>query len=149
MLKDKESFFILLCEDETDELEMIDIVQKISLREHIGYASVKIYGRNNASYIFYNPDKRYIFEMARNKKLTIVWKDKEFFGIISFKDNTKGDINYYLEDENNNGEKFEGEIITLNVKKEYRRPVYNSRQLLDDEKPYNYEYFCFYQKESE
>ena len=89
--------------------------------------------------------------MARNKKLTIVWKDKEFFGIICFKNNTKGDIICYLENENNNGEKFEGEIKYLNLKPEYkgRKIMLISSKVLDNEQPYTFEYFCFYKRKNE
>jgi len=79
MIKDYESFVILLCEDKTEEEKIIDTVKKISLRKHIGYARVKINGKEEYSYILFNPDKQYIFDMARNKKITIVWKDDDFF----------------------------------------------------------------------
>ena len=146
MLKDYESFVILLCEDTSEEVKIIDTVEKISLRKHIGYARVKIYGKDKYSYILFNPDKQYINDMARNKKLTIVWKDKEFLGIINFKNNIKGDIICYLQNENNNGEKFEFEVIYLNLKSEYkgRKIMLASNIVLNEENPYKYEYHCFY-----
>ena len=120
MLKDYESFVILLCKDDSKG-KIIDTVQKISLRKQIKYNRIKLKGNVEYSYILYAEakDKQYIFDMARNKKLTILWKDEEFFGIISFKNSTKGDTISYLQNENNNGEKIEGEIIYLNLKKEF------------------------------
>ena len=43
MLKNYESFVIILCEDDSKEDKIRDTVEKISLRKHIGYARVKIY----------------------------------------------------------------------------------------------------------
>ena len=137
MLKDYESFVILLCETDSEEKKIIDTVEKISLRKHIGYARVKIYGKEKYSYILFNPDKQYVFDMARNKKLTIVWKNKDFFGIINF--------------ENNNREKFEGDIIYLNLKPEYKgsKIMLVSSIVLNEENPYLYEHFVFYKRENE
>lgn len=154
MLKDKESFTIIICEDETEEGKIINTVQKISLRKQIKYNRIKLKGNEEYSYILYteSKDKQYIFDMARNKKLTILWKDKEFFAIISFKNNTKGDTICYLEDDNNNGEKFEGEIIYLNLRPEFKslkKVMLISTQQLDEENPYIYEHFCFYKRENE
>lgn len=151
MLKDYESFVILLCETDSEEKKIIDTVEKISLRKHIGYARVKIYGKEKYSYILFNPDKQYVFDMARNKKLTIVWKNKDFFGIINFENNTKGDIICYLQNENNNREKFEGDIIYLNLKPEYKgsKIMLVSSIVLNEENPYLYEHFVFYKRENE
>ena len=154
ILKDKETFTILLCEDETEEAKIKDTVEKISLKKHIGYNRIKLNDNTEYNYILYTEpkDKQYIFDMARNKKLTIAWKDKEFFGIISFKNNTKGDFICYLENENNNGEKLEGEIIYLNLKKEFRglkKVMLISMQQLDEKEPFKYEHFCFYKRENE
>ena len=153
MLKDKESFAILLCEDETEEEKILYTVQKISLRKQIKYNRIKLKDGTESSYVLYteSKDKQYIFDMARNKKLTIMWKDEEFFGIVSFKNNTKGDIVCYLEDENNNGEKLEGEVIYLNLKPEYanlRKVMLISTMQLNEKKPFKYEYFCFYKREN-
>lgn len=153
MLKDKDSFTILLDEDDSKG-KIIDTVQKISLRKQIKYNRIKLKGNEEYSYILYteSKDKQYIFDMARNKKLTILWKDKEFFAIISFKNNTKGDTICYLEDDNNNGEKFEGEIIYLNLRPEFKslkKVMLISTQQLDEENPYIYEHFCFYKRENE
>lgn len=151
MLKDYESFVILLCEMDSEEEKIIDTVKKISLRKHIGYARVKIYGKDKYSYILFNPDKHYVFDICRNKHINIVWKDDEFFGIIDFKNNTKGDIICHLENENNYGEKLEGEIMYLNLKSEYkgRKIMLASSIVLDDEKPFKYEHFIFYKRENE
>ena len=153
MLKDKESFSIIICEDETEEEKIRDTVQKISLRKQIKYNRIKLNRYTENSYILYTEtkDKQYIFNMATNKKLTIVWKDKDFFGIINFKNNSKGDIICYLENDNNNGEKLEGEIIILNLKTEYkgRRIMLASSKVLDDTEPFKYERFEFYKRENE
>ena len=153
MLKDKESFTIIICEDDSEEEKIVDTVEKISLRKQIKYNRIKLKGNAEYNYILYteSKDKQYIFDIARNKKLTIVWKDKEFFGIISFKNNTKGDIICYLENEKNNGEKFEGEIIYLNLRPEYkgRKIMLISKIVLDEENPYTYEHFEFYKIENE
>lgn len=151
MLKDYESFVILLCEFDSEEEKIIDIVEKISLRKHIGYARVKIYEKDKYSYILFNPDKQYVFDICRNKHINIVWKDKEFFGIIDFKNTTKGNIICYLENENNNREKFEGDIMYLNLKSEYRgrKIMLISRMILNEGNPYIYEHFMFYKRENE
>lgn len=153
MLKDYETFTILLCEDASEEVKIIDTVQKISLRKQIKYNRLSLKGNEQYSYILYTEpkDKQYIFNMGTNKKLKIVWKDKEFFGIIEFKNNTKGDIICYLENDNNNGEKIEGEIIYLNLKPEYkgRKIMLISNIVLDDIEPFKYEHFEFYKIENE
>ena len=152
MLKDYETFTILLCEDDSKG-KIIDTVQKISLRKQIKYNRVKLKDKTGYSYILYteSKDKQYIFDMARNKKLTIVWKDDDFFGIINFKNNTKGDVISYFENDDNGGEKLEGEIIYLNLKPEYkgRKIMLISSIVLDEENPYKYEQFVFYKKENE
>ena len=154
MLNNYEIFTILLCENNSEKEKIINTVEKISLRKQIKYNRVKLEDKTEYSYILYSEskDKQYIFDMARNKKLTIVWKDNDFFGIISFKNNTKGDIICYLENENNNGEKFEGEIIYLNLKKEFtglKKVMIISTQQLNEENPYTYEHFEFYKRKNE
>ena len=91
MLRDRESFAILLADAETD---LIVIVQNISLRKHIRYNRVKLQDEIEYSYVLYTEpqDKQYIFDMARNKKLELVWKDNTDFYIIDFRTNSKGDI---------------------------------------------------------
>ena len=151
MLKDYESFVILLCEMDSEEEKIIDTVKKISLRKHIGYARVMIYEKDKYSYILFNPDKQYVFDICRNKHINIVWKDKEFFGIIDFKNTTKGDIIFYLQNKNNNREKLEGDIIYLNLKPEYKglKTMLVSSIVLNEENPYIYEHFVFYKREKE
>ncbi len=148
MLRDYETFAILMCDEDIDEKELKDIIDKIVLRTHIGYNIAKICSATSeiTAYVLYNPDKQYVFEMARNKKLIIIWKDKDFFGCISFKDNTKGDIVYYLEESDNNGEKIEGEIIKPNVKPQYigKLLMLIGSKALDENEPYLYEPFCYY-----
>ena len=90
MLKDRESFAILLSDAEAD---LIVIVQNISLRKLIKYNRVKLKDDIEYSYVLYTEpqDKQYIFDMARNKKLKLVWKDDTDFYIVDFR-NPKGDI---------------------------------------------------------
>ena len=148
MLKDKESFTILLGEDDSKE-KIIDTVQKISLRKQIKYNRIKLKGNKEYSYILYteSKDKQYIFDVARNKRIKLVWKDDTEFYIIDFSKNTKGDIICYLENDNNNGEKFEGEIVYLNLKQAFaglKKVMLISKQQIDAENPFKYEHFCFY-----
>ena len=141
-----DSFAILMCDKDIDENNLRDIVEKISLRRQIKYNSVKMYGDYEKAYMLYDPDKQYVFEMARNKHLNIIWKDEELFGLISFKENTKGDILYYLEESDSNGKDvIEGKIVKLNLKPQYkgRKVMLISNILLDEEEPYSYEHFCF------
>jgi len=140
------SFAMLMCDEETDKNKLKDIVEKISLRKHIRYNRVIIHGEYETAFILYNPNKEYVFEMARNKHLKIIWKDNNFFGGISFKNSTKGEIIYYLEECNNEGENvIEGEIIKPNVKPEYkgRKIMLISSMVLDKKEPYIYEKLCF------
>ena len=135
-----------------NEAYLDDIVFKISIKKGIGYSKAKIYGREKDCYILYEVDdddtKNYIFDMARNKKLEIIWKDENFFGLISFKNNTKGDILCYLDKNSGSEEIIKGKLTQINLKEEYKgkikkvmHPMY-----LDEEQPYLYEEFCFYKK---
>ena len=139
------SFAMLMCDEETDKNKLKDIVEKISLRKHIRYNRVIIHGEYETAFILYNPNKEYAFEMARNKKLKIIWKDNDFFGCISFKDNTKGIVLYHLEESSNKEENIiEGEIIKPNIKQKYKgRKMLISSIVLDENEPYLYEEFCF------
>ena len=148
MLKDRESFAILLADTETD---LIVIVQNISLRKHIKYNRVKLKGDTDYSYVLYTEpqDKQYVFDMARNKKLKIVWKDNTDFYIIDFSTNTKGDIICNLTTDVTDTETIEGTIVTPNLKSEFdnaKKVMLISSQQLDKEQPYNYEEFKFYIK---
>ena len=142
----KEPFALLMSDEETDEKKLSDIVEKISIRRHIKYNKVKLYAKYEQAYILYNPDKEYVFEMARNKHLKIIWKDEESFMCISFKNNPKGEILYYLE-ESNNKEEFviEGDIIQPNIKSEYkgRKIMLVASKVLDENESYLYKHFGF------
>ena len=88
MLKDRESFAILLADTETN---LVVIVQNICLRKHIKYNRAKLKDDTEYSYVLYteSQDKQYVFDMARNKKLKIVWKDNKDFNIINIKKKLK------------------------------------------------------------
>ena len=148
MLKDRESFAILLADAETD---LIVIVQNISLGKHIKYNRAKLKDDAEYSYVLYTDtqDKQYIFDMAKNKKLKIIWKDNDFFGIIDFKSNTKGDIISYLSNEDLGEGTLEGDVITPNLKSQFqniKKVQLVSSKLLDEENPHQYNHFVFYIK---
>ena len=133
MLREKESFAILLSDAQTD---LIVIVQNISLRKHIKYNRAKLKDDAEYSYVLYTgtQDKQYIFDMARNKKLKIVWKD---------------DIVCNLTTDVTDTGTVEGTIVTPNLKSEFdncKKVMLVSSQQLDKEQPYNYEEFKFYIK---
>ena len=143
--KDRESFAILLADAETD---LIVIVQNISLRKHIKYNRVKLKDDTDYSYLLYteSQDKQYVFDMCRNKKLKIIWKDDIDFYMIDFR-NTKGDIICHLSDEYLGTETIEGNIITPKLKSDnYKKVMLVSSQQLDEENSYQYEHFVFYIK---
>lgn len=146
MLREKESFAILLSDAQTD---LIVIVQNISLRKHIKYNRAKLKDDAEYSYVLYTgtQDKQYIFDMARNKKLKIVWKDDTDFYIIDF--SNKGDIVCNLTTDVTDTGTVEGTIVTPNLKSEFdncKKVMLVSSQQLDKEQPYNYEEFKFYIK---
>lgn len=146
MLREKESFAILLSDAQTD---LIVIVQNISLRKHIKYNRAKLKDDAEYSYVLYTgtQDKQYIFDMARNKKLKIVWKDDTDFYIIDF--SNKGDIVCNLTTDVTDTGTVEGTIVTPNLKSEFdncKKVMLVSSQQLDKEEPYNYEEFKFYIK---
>lgn len=148
MLKDRESFAILLADTETD---LIVIVQNICLRKHIKYNRAKIKDDTEYSYVLYTDpqDKQYVFDMVRNKKLKLVWKDNTDFYIIDFKNSTKGDIVSYLSNEDLGEGTLEGDVITPNLKSQFqniKKVQLVSSRLLDEENPYQYEHFVFYIK---
>ena len=72
MLKNKRCFALLL---PNKGVNLLDIVHKLALNHHIKFNKVKIDGYDGYTYILYNIDKSYLFEMARNKGLKLVWKD--------------------------------------------------------------------------
>ena len=146
MLKDRESFAILLADAETD---LIVIVQNISLRKHIKYNRVKLKDDTDYSYLLYTEpqDKQYVFDMARNKKLKIIWKDDIDFYIIDFKNNTKGNLICHLSDEDLGTETIEGNIITSKLKSEFdnaKKVMLVSSHQLERDNTYDYEHFVFY-----
>ena len=89
-LKDVESFAILLCNEANDENSISNIVRKISLRKHIPFNRLTING--GKSYILYDVDKTYIFNMGTNKRLKFIYKNADEFYIIDFSNNIKGNI---------------------------------------------------------
>lgn len=146
MLKDRKSFAMLFTNGETD---LIVIVQNISLRKHIKYNRVKLKDEIEYSYVLYTEpqDKQYIFDMARNKKLELVWKDNTDFYIIDFRTNSKGDIICNLTTDVTDKVIIEGTIVTPNLKlNNCKKVMLVSSKQLDEEQPYNYEKFKFYIK---
>ena len=145
MLKDRKSFAMLFTNGETD---LIVIVQNISLRKHIKYNRVKLKDEIEYSYVLYTEpqDKQYIFDMCRNKKLKMIWKDDIDFYMIDF-NNTKGDIICNLTTDVTDKVIIEGTIVTPNLKlNNCKKVMLVSSKQLDEEQPYNYEKFKFYIK---
>ena len=145
-LKEIESFTMLLKDKENN---ISNILTKISSRQHISFNSIK--SNDGIEYILYTrpQDKKYVFDMARIKKLKIIWKDKDDFYIIDFKNNTKGDIVCNLTTDVTDTGTVEGTIVTPNLKSEFdncKKVMLVSSQQLDKEQPYNYEEFKFYIK---
>lgn len=147
MLQDRDNFAILIYDKDYDE-DLIHIIQKMSVKRHIGFNRCKLNGDIEYSYVLYDMDKTSLFTVARNKKLKLIWKDNKDFYIIDFR-NTKGDIICYLSNEDLGAGKIEGDIITPNLKKQFQNmkkvPLVSSQQLNRDT-PYNYENFVFYIK---
>ena len=144
MLKDRESFAILLADTETN---LVVIVQNICLRKHIKYNRAKLKDDTEYSYVLYteSQDKQYVFDMARNKKLKIVWKDDTDFYIIDF--SNKGDIICNLTTDVTDKGIIEGSVITPKLKSDnYKKIMLVSSQQLDRDNPYSYEEFKFYIK---
>ena len=149
MLKDRESFAILLADTETD---LIVIVQNIALRKHIKYNRVKLKDDVDYSFVLYTEpqDKQYVFDIARNKKLKMIWKDNTEFYVIDFSTNTKGDIICNLTTDVTDKGTVDGNIITPKLKSEFdnvKKVMLISSQQLDKVQQYNYEEFKFYKKE--
>ena len=145
-LKEIESFTMLLKDKENN---ISNILTNISSRQHISFNSIK--SNDGIEYILYTrpQDKKYVFDMARIKKLKIIWKDKDDFYIIDFKNNTKGDIVCNLTTDVTYTGTVEGTIVTPNLKSEFdncKKVMLVSSQQLDKEQPYNYEEFKFYIK---
>ena len=145
MLKDRKSFAMLFTNGETD---LIVIVQNISLRKHIKYNRVKLKDEIEYSYVLYTEpqDKQYIFDMCRNKKLKMIWKDDIDFYMIDF-NNTKGDIICNLTTDVTDKGIIEGSVIITKLKSDnYKKVMLVSSQQLDRDNPYSYEEFKFYIK---
>lgn len=145
-LKEIESFTMLL---EDKENNISNILTKISSRQHISFNSIK--SNDGIEYILYTKpqDKKYVFDMARIKKIKIIWKDQENFYIIDFKNNTKGDIIFYLSNKDTGKDKIEGDIIIPNLKQQFdnlKKIMLVSSKQLNDKQPYLYNHFCFYYK---
>lgn len=103
------------------------------------------------SYMLYTEPqvKQYIFDMCRNKKLKLIWKDNADFNIIDFKKNNKGDIICNLTTDATDKRTVEGNIITPKLKSEFsncKKVMFISSLQLDKKQPYNYEEFKFYIK---
>ena len=117
-LKDNESFAILLCNEVNDENSIANIVRKISLRRHIPFNRLTI--NDKKSYILYNVDKIYLFNMGTNKKLKFIYKNAKDFYIIDFFNNTKGNIINYLTFNETTTEKIKVDIEYPNIKKNFQ-----------------------------
>lgn len=146
MLKDRESFAMLLADEKQN---ISSILTKISSRQHISFNSVK--SDDGIEYVLYAEpqDKQYIFDMARIKKIKIIWKDKEDFYIIDFKNNPKGDIICYLSDKDVGAGILEGNVVVPNLKQQFqnmKKVQLVSSKLLDEENPHQYNHFVFYIK---
>ena len=139
------NFAILLLNQFNGEKSILDITRKISLRKQAHFNRLNL--ENKTSYILYEPEKTYLFNMASNKKLKLIWKAKRDFYIIDFSNNTKGDILNYLSFDKVSEEKIEGTIEYPNVKKKFQNvkkiPLFCSG-ILDEAEPLLYEHLCFF-----
>lgn len=152
-LKERDNFVILLNDGRNSS---IDIISKISLRQHIHFNWVKIDSQTTA--VLYNVDKQYIYNFGASKKLKFVWKNAGEFYIVDFKNNTKGDIINYLTFEETGKIAISGNIQYLNSKplenvpEKYKSKIIKiplvSSQQLDEHKPYIYEPFTIYIKKN-
>ena len=146
-LKDVESFAILLCNKANDENSISNIVKKISLRKHIPFNRLTI--NDEKSYILYNVDKTYLFNIGTNKRLKFIYKNAEVFYIIDFSDNTKGNIIHYLTFSETTAEKIKGFIEYPNINKQFQNekhlPLF-CNGLLEEDEPLIYKHFCIYIK---
>lgn len=113
-LKDR-YFAILLCNETNDEISIIDVVRKTSIKKNVGFNRATI--NNERVYILYDVDKEYFFNFGTNRKLKFIWKSDADFYMIDFSKNTKGEILKYLTFEETTGSKIEGDIEYLNIKK--------------------------------
>ena len=146
-LKDVESFAILLCNEANDENSISNIVRKISLRKHIPFNRLTING--GKSYILYDVDKTYIFNMGTNKRLKFIYKNADEFYIIDFSNNIKGNIINHLTLNEKTAKKIKGFIEYPNIKKQFQNekhlPLF-CNGLLEEDEPLIYKHFCIYIK---
>ena len=124
-----------------------DLIRKISSRQHVPFNKVNIYNCEKTTFVLYNVDKQYMFNLGATKKLKFIWKDKANFYIIDFSNNTKGDVISNLTFEEIERTRIEGDILIPNLKPEFQElkkiQLVSSCQL-DDTHPYLYEHFCIY-----
>lgn len=149
MLQDRDNFAILIYDKDSKD-DLIHIIQKMSMKRHIGFNRCKLNGDAEYSYVLYDIDKTSLFAMARNQKLKLVWKDDTDFYIVDFKYNTKGDIICYLSNEDIGAGILEGNVVVHNLKPQFqnmKKVQLVSSEQLDEENPKEYEHFCFYLKE--
>lgn len=148
MLQNRKHFAILIYDKDYNE-DLVHIIQRISMKRHIGFNRCKLNGDAEYSYVLYDVDKTSLFAMARNKKLKLIWKDDTDFYIINFRTKTKGTITNYLSDENLGERTLEGDVITPNLKSQFQNmkkvQLVSSKQL-DEETHQKYEHFVFYIK---
>ena len=143
----QKNFAILLCNEVNDENSIANIVRKISLRRHIPFNRLTI--NDKKSYILYNVDKIYLFNMGTNKKLKFIYKNAKDFYIIDFFNNKKGNIINYLTFNETTTEKIKVDIEYPNIKKNFQNKkhlplFYNG--LLEENEPLLYKHFCIYIK---
>ena len=143
----QKNFAILLCNEVNDENSIANIVRKISLRRHIPFNRLTI--NDKKSYILYNVDKIYLFNMGTNKKLKFIYKNAKDFYIIDFFNNTKGNIINYLTFNETTTEKIKVDIEYPNIKKNFQNKkhlplFYNG--LLEENEPLLSKHFCIYIK---
>lgn len=148
MLQNKNNFAILIYDKDYNE-DLIHIIQKMSVKRHIGFNRCNFDGDTEYSYVLYDMDKTSLFAVARNKKLKLIWKDNTDFYIIDFSNNMKGDIICYLSDKDVGAGILEGNVVVPNLKPQFQNmkkvQLVSSKQL-DEETHQKYEHFVFYIK---
>lgn len=148
MLQNRNHFAIIMYDKNYDE-DLIHIIQKMSMKRHIGFNRCKLDGDDKYSYVLYDIDKNSLFAMARNKKLKLIWRDDADFYLIDFRNNSKGDIICYLSNEDIGAGILEGNVVVHNLKPQFqnmKKVQLVSSKLLDEENPHQYNHFVFYIK---
>ena len=120
----QKNFTILLCNEANDETSIANIVRKISLRKHVPFNRLTV--NDEKTYILYDVNKTYIFNIGTNKKLKFIYRNAEDFYIIDFFSNSKGNIINYLTFNETTAEKIEVKIEYPNIKKNFQ----NKKHLL-------------------